>query len=135
MLFRVDPSSAAGLAEQIAAQVRGALVGGRLAPGDRLPPAREVAAGLDMNIHTVLRGYAMLRDEALVDLRRGRGAVVRPDVDIRALTVQRSVDALAAEALRLGWTPDRAADAVRHAMTDLADPSPADHSDSEGRRP
>lgn len=131
MLFRVDPASPIGLAEQIAAQVRGALVAGRLGPGDRLPAAREVAAGLDINMHTVLRGYAMVRDEALVELRRGRGAVVRPDIDIGALTMHNSIDALAAEALRLGWTPDRAADAVRRAMTDLARPSRAGHSDTD----
>lgn len=123
MLLRVNPASEVGLADQIAAQVRGALAAGSLAPGDRLPAARQVAAGLDINMHTVLRAYQTLRDEGLIDLRRGRGASVRADVDIAALALHGSVHALAAEAMRLGWTVDQAAEALREAMTRLAGPA------------
>ncbi|TQJ07169.1 GntR family transcriptional regulator [Lapillicoccus jejuensis] len=76
MLFRVDPTSAQPLFEQVAGSVRRALHEGELGAGDRLPPAREVAGSLQVNLHTVLRAYQQLRDEGLVDLRRGRGAVV-----------------------------------------------------------
>jgi GntR family transcriptional regulator len=116
MLFRVDPTSTVGLAEQIAAAVRGALAGGELAPGDRLPPAREVAAGLDVNVHTVLRGYAALRDEGLIELRRRRGAQVRPDLDPATLALRQQIRDLAQAAGRLGWSADDLADAVRKAM-------------------
>ncbi|MET7297237.1 GntR family transcriptional regulator [Streptomyces griseoloalbus] len=76
MLFRVLPSSPVPLGEQIAACVRGAIANGTAAPGERLPPAREVAESLGVNVHTVLRGYQRLRDEGLIELRRGRGAVI-----------------------------------------------------------
>ncbi|MFB4419707.1 GntR family transcriptional regulator [Streptomyces sp. QL37] len=76
MLFRVLPGSPVPLGEQIAACVRGAIADGTAAPGERLPPAREVAESLGVNVHTVLRGYQRLRDETLIELRRGRGAVV-----------------------------------------------------------
>ena len=76
MLIRIDPSRDVPLWEQIAASVRSAVAGGRLRAGDRLPSAREVADALDLNLHTALHAYQHLRDEGVIDLRRGRGAVV-----------------------------------------------------------
>jgi GntR family transcriptional regulator len=76
MLLRIDPASPVPLFEQLAASVRFEASRGNLRSGDRLPAAREVANSLDINVHTALRAYQVLRDEGLVDLRRGRGAVV-----------------------------------------------------------
>ncbi|TRW43825.1 GntR family transcriptional regulator [Georgenia yuyongxinii] len=76
MLLRIDPTSSALLFEQLAAQVRAAVVAGTVRSGERLPAARDLAESLDINQHTVLRAYQQLRDEGLLELRRGRGAVV-----------------------------------------------------------
>lgn len=76
MLIRIDADSSRPLFEQVASSVRGDILAGRLGPGDRLPTAREVAEALEINLHTVLRAYQQLRAERLIDLRRGRGAVV-----------------------------------------------------------
>jgi GntR family transcriptional regulator len=102
MLFQVDTASRAPLHEQVAASVRREMAAGRLAKGDRLPSAKEVAGLLDVNLHTVLRAYQTLRDEGLIDLRRGRGAVVSatdPSVDARLRSL---VAELVAEARRVG---------------------------------
>jgi GntR family transcriptional regulator len=89
MLLRIDPSSPEALFAQIAASVRADVARGSLKPGDRLPPARAVAAELDVNLHTVLRAYQELRDEGIVDMRPGRGAVVTGSAgDIGSLHVK-----------------------------------------------
>ena len=76
LLIRIDPTSAVPLGDQVAASVRRAIADGQVVAGEKLPPAREVAESLGINLHTVLRGYQRLRDEGLVDLRRGRNRVL-----------------------------------------------------------
>lgn len=101
MLIRFDPGSTRTLFEQISASIRADIVAGRLETGTRLPPAREVAAALGINVHTVLRAYQQLRDEGLVDLRRGRGAVVSASAAPLA-ELRDEVRALVARAQSLG---------------------------------
>ncbi|GAA1817222.1 GntR family transcriptional regulator [Agromyces neolithicus] len=76
MLIRIDPTVATPLYEQLASGLRASIIDGRLSGGERLPAAGELAKSLDLNVHTVLRAYHRLRDERLIELHRGRGAVV-----------------------------------------------------------
>lgn len=76
MLIHVELTASRPLHEQVAAATRAAIVDGRLAGGERLPAARQLAASLGVNMHTVLRAYRQLREEGLIELHRGRGAVV-----------------------------------------------------------
>src|SRR5947199_5862207 len=70
---RDDPTL---LHDQVAAQIRRAIAEGEAKPGDRLPPARDLAAVLAVNRNTVLRALRLLRDEGLLEFRRGRGITV-----------------------------------------------------------
>ncbi|PZR55205.1 GntR family transcriptional regulator [Xylanimonas oleitrophica] len=76
MIWRIDPGSEEPLYAQLVAQVHVALAHGELKAGDRLPAARDLAESLDLNVHTVLHAYQQLRDAGVIELRRGRGAVV-----------------------------------------------------------
>ncbi|MBD3779825.1 MULTISPECIES: GntR family transcriptional regulator [unclassified Cellulomonas] len=116
MLFRIDPTSAEPLFAQLAAQVRAGVLHGELRPGTRLPSARDLAASLDVNLHTVLRAYQDLRDEGLLDLRRGRGAVVshRPPADLAP--VHDAVAALVAAAGSAGLAPSTTLSLVKDAL-------------------
>lgn len=76
MRLSIDPSSAEPLFDQIARSLRRVISSGVLRQGDRLPPAKELASDLQVNLHTVLRAYALLREEGLLEVRRGRGTVV-----------------------------------------------------------
>lgn len=81
MLVKIDTSSAEPIYAQIAREIRSGILSGATPVGSRLPAARELAASLDINMHTVLRAYAELRDAGDIELRRGRGAVVLPRSD------------------------------------------------------
>jgi GntR family transcriptional regulator len=73
---KIDPANPAALHQQVAAAIRRAIADGEASPGDRLPPARDFAAVLGVNANTVLRALRMLRDEGLLEFRRGRGVTV-----------------------------------------------------------
>jgi GntR family transcriptional regulator len=89
------------LHDRIAAAVRRGLDEATLTAGQRLPAARDLADALDVHPNTVLRAYRLLRDEGLLDLRRGRGATLRPGSDLRA-PVLSARDALLAAGARAG---------------------------------
>lgn len=76
MLVTIDPAAPDPLHAQIAKSIRSEIARGAVKPGMRLPAARDLASSLGVNMHTVLRAYATLRDDGVVDMRRGRGAVV-----------------------------------------------------------
>jgi GntR family transcriptional regulator len=76
MKLRIDLSSNIPAYRQIADAIRILLVEGKLAPGDRLPPARQIALDLGMHFNTVAEAYRILAEEGWLDLKRRRGAVV-----------------------------------------------------------
>jgi GntR family transcriptional regulator len=76
MRVKIDRADPTELHEQVAAEIRRAIADGEAKPGERLPPARDLAAVLDVNTNTVLRALRVLRDEALLEFRRGRGITV-----------------------------------------------------------
>ena len=73
---KIDRDEPVGLHEQVAAELRRAIADGEAKPGERLPPARDLAAVLGVNTNTVLRALRELRDEGLLEFRRGRGITV-----------------------------------------------------------
>jgi GntR family transcriptional regulator len=64
------------LHEQVAAEIRRDIAEGQARPGERLPPARDMAAVLGVHSNTVLRALRVLRDEGILDFKRGRGVTV-----------------------------------------------------------
>jgi DNA-binding transcriptional regulator YhcF (GntR family) len=109
----IDHSSQVPLHEQVAAAIRRAIADGEIGAGERLPPARDLAAVLGVNPNTVFRALRTLRDEGLVEFRRGRG------VTITGIAPQRSAVVLKARELvllakRYGYRPEELADIIRH---------------------
>ena len=102
---RLDPADPTALHEQAAAQLRRAIAEGQAAPGERLPPARDLAAVLGVNRNTVLRALRLLRDEGVIEFRRGRGITVTAAAPQSAALIAAARDLLA-QARRHGYTRD-----------------------------
>ncbi|AZK94649.1 MULTISPECIES: GntR family transcriptional regulator [Streptomyces] len=117
MLFRIDHQSPLSLSDQVAASVRRALADGSAGPGERLPAARELATSLEINLHTVLRGYQKLRDEGLVELRRGRGAVISDGAGPGHGRLIERIHELAAEARAIGLSDEELLTLIRGTLS------------------
>src|ERR1019366_2211107 len=72
----VNKNESMPIYEQVAAEIRRAIADGEAKPGERLPPAIDLADVLGVNKNTVIRALHILRDEGLLDFTRGRGVHV-----------------------------------------------------------
>ncbi len=97
---RADPTP---LHEQVAGEIRRAIAEGEAGPGERLPLAKDLAAIMGVNKNTVLRALHVLRDEGLLEFRRGHGITVAGTADRSALVSQ--VRQLVELARRQGYRP------------------------------
>jgi GntR family transcriptional regulator len=85
---KVDRDEPTNLHEQVAAEIRRAIADGEAGPGERLPPARDLAAELGVNTNTVLRALRVLREEGILEFRRGRGVTVAGTPERGAVTAR-----------------------------------------------
>jgi GntR family transcriptional regulator len=76
LVVNIDRLEPIPLHDQVASEIRRAIAEGEAGPGERLPLAKDLAAILGVNKNTVLRAMHILRDEGLVEFRRGRGITV-----------------------------------------------------------
>jgi GntR family transcriptional regulator len=76
VFIKIDPDDGRPVYEQIAGAIRELIVRRELTEGDVLPPVRQVAADLGVNLNTIAAAYRVLQDEGLLAIRHGSGAVV-----------------------------------------------------------
>ena len=107
----IDRSGPVPLHDQVAAQIRRAIAEGEAGPGDRLPLAKDLAAVLGVNKNTVLRALHLLRDEGLLEFRRGRGITVAGTPQRGAVLTQ--VRALVQFARGHGYGPEELIQMIR----------------------
>jgi GntR family transcriptional regulator len=110
---KVDPSEQTPLYLQAAAEIRRAIADGEAAPGDRLPLAKDLATILGVNTNTILRALHTLRDEGLLEFRRGRGITVAGTPQRGA--VLRRVNELVEYARAQGYRRDELIGMIEHA--------------------
>ena len=107
-----------GLTQQIYAQLRAAILSGRLRAGDRLPPTRDLAKQLGVARLTVSTAYEWLRAEGYVYGRVGAGTYVAPVFGESRPAVEAEAEAEDAAPQRAHRAADgpSATDAIDHAV-------------------
>ena len=86
MVIEIDFNSDEAIYVQLMNQIILGIATSRLREGDALPSVRQLADTIGINMHTVNKAYALLRQEGFVTIDRRKGAVIAVDVDkIKAL--------------------------------------------------
>jgi len=92
VFLRIEPNDPVPLGAQIVRGIRLAIGQGRIAAGERLPSARELAASLQVNFHTVRKAYGELEADGVLEFQRGRGTFVSATAKrLRAADLQKVV--------------------------------------------
>jgi GntR family transcriptional regulator len=76
MFLTVDSSDPRPVYQQVADGIKELIAGGKLAKGASLPPVRQLAADLGVNLNTIATAYRELQKDGLIVIRHGSGSVV-----------------------------------------------------------
>lgn len=76
MFVEIDFESEEALYMQLRNQIILGIANSLLREGDALPPVRQMAGDIGINMHTVNKAYALLREEGYVTIDRRKGAVI-----------------------------------------------------------
>ena len=86
MIIEINFNSDEDIYMQLTNQIIMGIATSRLKDGDALPSVRQLADTIGINMHTVNKAYALLRQEGFVSIDRRRGAVICVDADkVKAL--------------------------------------------------
>ena len=81
MLVKIDFNSEEAIYMQVRNQIIVGIATSEIREGDSLPSVRQMADIIGINMHTVNKAYAVLREEGIIQLDRRRGAVVAIDMN------------------------------------------------------
>jgi GntR family transcriptional regulator len=91
MYITIDEHDTRPLYQQLVDEIKTLIARGELAQGTSLPPVRQVASDLGVNLNTVAFAYRKLQKEGLIRVRHGSGAIVtsktlkeKPEESLRA---------------------------------------------------
>ena len=109
MLITIDAAAPEPLYLQIRNQIVAGIATGQLEPGQSLPSVRSLASDLGINLHTVNKAYAILREEGYLKLDRRKGAVISVETlekQQELASIQGNLRMLVAEAVCKGVTDE-----------------------------
>lgn len=124
MVIRIDKMSDTPLYLQLRNQIIAGIAAGELRAGDALPSVRTLGEDLGINLHTVNKAYATLRDEGYIIMLGRRGAFVAdvpadPDAGMAPSDLIAQLTALAIEFKASGGSREAFLEAAARAAADL----------------
>lgn len=96
MYSSIQPSR---LYEQIVAQIQNRIIEGKLRPGDKLPPERELAEQFNVSRTAVREAVKALREKGLVEIRPGKGTYISDIISSTSGVVRNSLGVIIAAGL------------------------------------
>ena len=81
MLIEIDFNSDEAIYVQLQNQIIMGIAMNIIREGDTLPSVRQLADMVGINMHTINKAYAILKQEGFIQLDRRRGAVIAIDAD------------------------------------------------------
>ena len=81
-MITIDKYSPIPIYKQIILQIKKEIIFGRLRKEDRLPPVREMAKRLNVNVNTVFKAYEKLVSEGILESEHGKGYYVKEEFRI-----------------------------------------------------
>jgi GntR family transcriptional regulator len=118
MLLTINSDDQRSIYEQVADGIRELIARGSLAEGTPLPPVRQLAADLGVNLNTIATAYRQLQKDGLITVRHGSGSVVAS----RTTTNRSSAELLSplrtalTQMVLAGWPQNRILEAVRNEL-------------------
>ncbi|MBO7353895.1 MAG: GntR family transcriptional regulator [Lachnospiraceae bacterium] len=121
MIYYIDFSSDEAFYLQLRNQIIMGIATSRLRDGESLPSVRDMAEIIGINMHTVNKTYAILRQEGYLRLDRRRGAVVsvNPDRQRKLESFKSDLKVSLAEALCYGLSTDEIHSAVDEVLKEI----------------
>ncbi|QCP36031.1 GntR family transcriptional regulator [Anaerostipes rhamnosivorans] len=122
MLLEVDFNSDQAIYIQLRNQIIVGIACSDIQDGESLPSVRQLAQILGVNMHTVNKAYAILREEGYLKLDRRKGAVVSVDANEKAKQLdelEESLQLLVAQAICKGVTREELYQLVDHVYRQL----------------
>ena len=121
MYITIDETDRRPVYRQIAEEIKTLIARGELHEGMTLPPVRQVAADLGVNLNTIAAAYRELQREGLVKVRHGSGAVVatRRIAEVSDADLRKNLRAVVAHLALAGLARAEVAQLVNEELTEL----------------
>ena len=121
MIIEIDFNSDEAIYMQLRNQIIYGIAADEIKEGDSLPSVRQMAEDVGINMHTVNKAYAVLKDEGFLKLDRRYGAIIAFSVDkMRAVQdLKDEMKVILAKAICKNITEDEALEIVHQIYNDF----------------